>query len=197
MKLLEQYKRQITGWVKHSMDDGSVNAALTFVAGQQSSELLVAASTASTVALLKSWQLPMAKDCTGMTSLDAYKLRGAAAFSGTMISFQVTSQWSNLAEYAVFARAPTSALRICIVATLAFCDRCATPRLTGAPTCGFWRLLVLSCAVAWECTHAPPNAPSNWTDVCTKANPGGGAAASLAVSEFNQANDGLKVRSSM
>ena len=143
MKLLEQYKGQITGWVKHSMDDGSVNAALTFVAGQQSSELLVAASTASTVALLKSWQLPMAKDCTGMTSLDAYKLRGAAAFSGTVISFQVTSQWSNLAEYAVFARAPTSALRICIVATLAFCDRCATPRLTGAPTCGFWRLLAV------------------------------------------------------
>ena len=42
-----------------------------------------------------------------MSSLDAYKLRAKDAYSGKMISFQLESQSSNLAEYAVFAAAPT------------------------------------------------------------------------------------------
>jgi len=89
------------------MSDGSVNAALTYIAGQEGSDLLVAASTPSMLNLMKSWGTPLAKDCTGMTSLQAYKLRGASKFGGSIISFQVSSQYSNLAEYAVFARAPT------------------------------------------------------------------------------------------
>jgi hypothetical protein len=45
--LLGKYREQITGYVKHSMGGGadSTNAALTFIAGQNSTELLVAAST--------------------------------------------------------------------------------------------------------------------------------------------------------
>lgn len=89
------------------MSDGSVNAALTYIAGQSASELLVAASTPSMLGLLKSWGTPQAKDCTGMTTLQAYTLRGAGKYDGGVISFQVASQYSNLAEYAVFARAPT------------------------------------------------------------------------------------------
>ena len=100
-------KSQITGYVEHSMSDGSVNAALTYIAGQDASELLVAASTSSMLSLLKSWGTPLAKNCTGMTSLQAYTLRGASKYGGDVISFQVSSQYSNLAEYAVFARAPT------------------------------------------------------------------------------------------
>ena len=106
-KLLASFKSQITGYVKHSMSDGSVNAALTFIAGQKASELLVAASTPAMLALLKSWSTPLVQDCTGMSELQAYKLRGAGAFDGKIISFQIASQFSNLAEYAVFARAPT------------------------------------------------------------------------------------------
>ena len=106
-KLLAAFKSQITGYVKHSMSDGSVNAALTFIAGQKASELLVAASTPAMLALLKSWSTPLVQDCTGMTELQAYKLRGAGAYDGKIISFQIASQFSNLAEYAVFARAPT------------------------------------------------------------------------------------------
>ena len=100
-------KSQITGYVQHSMTDGSVNAALTYIAGQDASDLLVAASTSSMLSLVKSWGIPLAKDCTGMTSLQAYTLRGASKYGGDVISFQVSSQYSNLAEYAVFARAPT------------------------------------------------------------------------------------------
>lgn len=107
MKLLGSYKSQITGYVKHSMTDNSTNAALTFIAGQKPSELLIAVSTPTALTLMKQMGVPTALDCTGMTSLDTYKLRGAAAFSGNMISFQPEYQWSNLAEYAVFAGAPT------------------------------------------------------------------------------------------
>ena len=89
------------------MSDGSVNAALTYIAGQDASDLLVAASTPSMLGLLKSWGTPLAQDCTGMTSLHAYTLRGASKYDNNIISFQVSSQYSNLAEYAVFARAPT------------------------------------------------------------------------------------------
>ena len=89
------------------MSDGSVNAALTYIAGQEASDLLVAASTPSVLNLLTSWGTPLAKNCTGMSTLEAYKLRGASKFGGNVISFQVSSQYSNLAEYAVFARAPT------------------------------------------------------------------------------------------
>ena len=74
---------------------------------QGAGDLLVAAATPATIALLQSWKVPMAKDCSEMTSLDAYNARGASAFGGTMVSFQLETQFSNLAEYAVFARAPT------------------------------------------------------------------------------------------
>jgi hypothetical protein len=89
------------------MSDGSVNAALTYIAGQGASDLLVAASTPSMLSLLTSWGTPLAQDCTGMSTLQAYTLRGTSKYDGGIISFQVSSQYSNLAEYAVFARAPT------------------------------------------------------------------------------------------
>jgi hypothetical protein len=53
------------------MDDGSVNAALTFVAGQSASELLVAAATPATVALLRSLGKPLVFNATGVSELDA------------------------------------------------------------------------------------------------------------------------------
>ena len=61
-------------------------------AGQHANELLVAASTPPTIAVLDSWKIPCAKDCSSLTSLDTYKARGAKAFGGTMLSFQLKTQ---------------------------------------------------------------------------------------------------------
>lgn len=108
--LLQRYKDKITGYVTYKYDatalGSGANAALTFVAGQARHELLIAVSTAPTLALVKRLGFPLAKDLTGISTLDAYNLR-AGSFSGRMISFQIKAQYSNLAEYAVFARAPT------------------------------------------------------------------------------------------
>ena len=105
--LVGSFRAKITGYVVYSLADSSDNAALTYIAGQPAHELLVAVAKPATQALLVKWGVPQAFDATGKTSLDTYKLRGAAAFSGKLISFQLATQYSNLAEYAVFARAPT------------------------------------------------------------------------------------------
>jgi hypothetical protein len=84
-----------------------VNAALTYIAGQKEADVLVAAASPGLAALFKGWGLPQAADMTGKTELDAYMLRGSAAFSGKVVSFQLAAQFRNLASYAIFARAPT------------------------------------------------------------------------------------------
>ena len=105
--LIGNFKSSITGFVLYSLTDGSDNAALTYIAGQAATELLVAVAKPATQALLVKWGVPQKLDARGTSSLDAYKLRGPAAFGGKVVSFQLTQQYSNLAEYAVFARAPT------------------------------------------------------------------------------------------
>lgn len=106
--LLAEHRDNITGVVRFDSADGaSVNAALTYVAGQASSDLLVAASTPATLSLLDNWGKPLVFDTRGMDELQAYHARGASRFSGKVVSFQLRTQYSNLAEYAVFARAPT------------------------------------------------------------------------------------------
>ena len=103
--LLQAFKENITGVVPFTA--GAPNAALTWIAGQRRGELAVAASEPSTLALLRGWGVPVVWDARGKGELQAYNARGAAAFSAGVASFQLQSQFGNLAEYAVFARAPT------------------------------------------------------------------------------------------
>ena len=105
--LLTKFKRNISGYVMYNSTDNSVNAALTYIAGQKSDELLVAAASSSsnTLSLLRS--LPMVYDASGTREAKAYLARGAGAFSGKMVSFQHPQLFHNLAEYAVFGNMPT------------------------------------------------------------------------------------------
>ena len=107
--LLTKFKSKISGYVLYNSTDNSVNAALTFVAGQKADELLVAAASSSsnTLSLLRSLRVPMVYDASGTREAQAYLARGAGAFSGKMVSFQHPHLFSNLAEYAVFGNMPT------------------------------------------------------------------------------------------
>ena len=109
-QILSLFHNDITGYVLYNTSDSSVNAALTYVAAQNSSELLVATSATSTKTLkmLKSWNIPFVADVSGLREGAVYKSRGGIkAFSGNMISFQHPDLYPNLAEYAVFSRMPT------------------------------------------------------------------------------------------
>ena len=55
--------------------EGSLNAALTYVAGQPANALLVAVATKSDamLAALAALNIPHVKDLAGMSSLDAYR----------------------------------------------------------------------------------------------------------------------------
>ena len=108
--ILSLFRKDITGYVLYNTSDGSVNAALTYIAAQNSSELLVATSATSnkTMSMLKSWNIPFVADVSGLREGAVYKSRGGIkAFSGNMISFQHPELYPNLAEYAIFARMPT------------------------------------------------------------------------------------------
>eukprot|EP00658_Telonema_sp_P-2_P008918 TRINITY_DN13378_c0_g1_i2.p1 TRINITY_DN13378_c0_g1~~TRINITY_DN13378_c0_g1_i2.p1 ORF type:complete len:246 (-),score=56.57 TRINITY_DN13378_c0_g1_i2:212-949(-) len=105
--LVHEHRSSLTGVVRFNMSDGSVNAAITFVAGQAPHELLLAASPPATLTLLAGLGLPVVWDATARNGGDAYAARGVSAFNPRMVSFQTTGQSSNLAEYAIFARAPT------------------------------------------------------------------------------------------
>ena len=107
--LLTKFKSKISGYVLYNSTDNSVNAALTFVAGQKADELLVAAASSSsnTLSLLRSLRVPMVYDASGTREAQAYLARGAGAFSGKMVSFQHPQLFHNLAEYAVFGNMPT------------------------------------------------------------------------------------------
>ena len=108
--ILSLFHNKITGYVLYNTTDGSVNAALTYIAGQKQNELLVATSSTSTktLSMLKSWSIPFVIDLSGTRERDAYKSRGGiSAYSGNMISFQHPNIYPNLAEYAIFGRMPT------------------------------------------------------------------------------------------
>ena len=108
--ILSLFRKDITGYVLYNTSDGSVNAALTYIAAQNSSELLVATSATSnkTMSMLKSWNIPFVADVSGLREGAVYKSRGGIkAFSGNMISFQHPELYPNLAEYAIFAGMPT------------------------------------------------------------------------------------------
>jgi hypothetical protein len=112
-EILSTFQNEITGYVLYNTTDNSVNAALTYIAAQNSSELLVAApaSSTKTLSLLRSWNIPFVADVSGMREGAIYKQRGGInSYSGNMISFQHPNIYPNLAEYAIFGKMPVSVL---------------------------------------------------------------------------------------
>eukprot|EP01062_Namystynia_karyoxenos_P071092 TRINITY_DN664_c0_g2_i1.p1 TRINITY_DN664_c0_g2~~TRINITY_DN664_c0_g2_i1.p1 ORF type:complete len:634 (+),score=135.48 TRINITY_DN664_c0_g2_i1:78-1904(+) len=107
--LLQSMRGRIRGFVQFKADGGrSVNAAVTFCAGTaaDASGVVVAASEAATIAVLKSIGAAQIRDLSSSTPEAVYSDL-SDGFSKRMASFQPPSKSADLAAYAVFARAPT------------------------------------------------------------------------------------------
>eukprot|EP00049_Salpingoeca_infusionum_P019130 m.360371 g.360371 ORF g.360371 m.360371 type:complete len:634 (+) comp19009_c0_seq1:159-2060(+) len=109
LQLLQYFAPRMRGMVLYDPATNSTNAAITYCAGaytDDSGRVVVAVGDVTTQTVLSAANVPVLQDLTATTVADVYNVF-RANFSHQMASFQPASKSGNLAEYAVFSRAPT------------------------------------------------------------------------------------------